>query len=101
MAWLAACRIGVLGLALLGSGALAQSEGLRVDGFGTLALYRADDPVTAFRADPRNRHGSRDGDWRSDGDTLASVQLSQRGPGRTEAVLQLLSKDDVERRYRP
>jgi len=41
---------------------------LKLDGFGTLSAYRADDPVASVRPDARNAVASLRG-WRLDGDS--------------------------------
>ena len=87
-------------LAVTASQATDVTDWLKLDTFGTLGAYRADDAVASVRADPRNPTPSLD-KLRVDGDTLLSGQLTAHGAGPFRAVLQVLSKDDITRRYRP
>ncbi|MEJ6003005.1 hypothetical protein [Paucibacter soli] len=73
---------------------------LKLDGFGTLGAYRADDPVAGVRADARTPTPSLR-QWRMDGDSLVAVQLTLDSPGEGRAVLQLIAKDEVPDRLRP
>ncbi len=72
-----------------------------VQGYATLAAHRGDDPVASFRPDPRNPNASRDGQWRTDGDSLAALQLGWDAAPGWRAVWQVLAKDDVAQRFRP
>lgn len=73
----------------------------RFEGYGSLGAYRGDDPVAGFRTDPRSARMSRNGRWLSDGDSMLALQASYDASDRLRAVWQLVSKDDVERRYSP
>lgn len=84
----------------LGAWAAGAEEGLRVEGFGTLAAYRADDAVAGLRAEQRTAHPTRR-DWRFDGDSLISTQLTVHPGGPVRGVLQLLAKDDLDQRWQP
>lgn len=73
---------------------------LRLDGFATLAAYRADDAVAGVRADARTPTASQR-QWRLDGDSLAALQLTATPRKDAHLVLQLLAKDEVPDRLRP
>jgi len=97
----------VPGLLLLaaGLGHTAPEEGelgewLKLDGFGTLGAYRSDDPVASMRPDARNANASLR-DWRLDGDSQLSAQLTLNPNGALRLVWQVLAKDDIVLRYRP
>lgn len=87
---------------LLGLNAHAADgeEWLRVEGFGTLSAYRADDAVAGLRAEQRTPQPSRH-DLRFDGDSLLSTQFTLKPAGPVRGVLQLLAKDDISARWRP
>lgn len=92
-----------LTLALTGAPGHAADLGewLKLEGFATLAAHAADDAVATLHADPRNPNGSRDGRWRFDGDSLASLQLTLNPQGELRGVAQWLAKDDLARRFAP
>jgi len=73
---------------------------LKLDGFGTLSAYRADDPVASVRPDARNAVASLRG-WRLDGDSQLSTQLTVNPNGALRLVWQVLAKDDIVLRFRP
>lgn len=101
LAWrLAAISCGVL---LDGAAAWAAEPvpGLEVAGYATLAAHRADDPVASYRPDSRNANASRDGKWRTDGDSTAALQLGWDAAPELRFVWQLLAKDDVVDRFKP
>jgi hypothetical protein len=81
--------------------AVEFGDWLKVDGFGTLGAYSGDDAVAGVRPDPRNPNVSRDGDWRWDGDSLLSAQLTLNPQGKFRLVGQFLAKDDVIKRFKP
>jgi len=98
-------RVGLhLTMAWLCSSAQAAApelpEWLRLDGFATLGVYRADDPVASVRADSRTPTPSLR-QWRMDGDSLAALQLTLNPGGEARAVLQLIAKDEIPDRLRP
>ncbi|WP_374356931.1 hypothetical protein, partial [Chitinimonas sp.] len=77
------------------------SDWVKVDGFGTVGAYMADDPIATARVDGRQSSGSRDGQWRYDGDTQLSVQATVNPAGPWRAVLQMLSKKDYQGSQQP
>lgn len=76
------------------------TDWLKLDGFGTLATYRADDPVAGVRSDQRTSQVTRK-DWRWDGDSQLTTQFTVNPSGPIRGVLQVLAKDDVTERYEP
>lgn len=85
-------------IAAPGAGELA--EWLRFDGFGTLSTYRSDDAIASMRPDGRNASASLR-DWRFDGDSQLSAQLTLNPNGPLRLVWQVLAKDDIVLRFRP
>ncbi|MBT9456518.1 MAG: hypothetical protein IV097_07840 [Burkholderiaceae bacterium] len=90
-----------LALAAASTHAADLGDAFKLEGFGTLAAHAADDPVATMRTDARNPNGSRDGRWRLDGDSLASLQLTVNPDGELRGVAQWLAKDDLAKRMRP
>lgn len=80
--------------------ALELPDWFKVDGFGTLGTYRADDDIASVRADARTPTPSRR-QWRTDGDSLLGLQLQLSPSDSLSAVAQILSKDDIQGRMRP
>ncbi len=81
--------------------AASLGDWLRVDVFGTVSAYQGDDPVAGVRPDQRSSQFSRDKDWRFDGDSLVSSQLTFNPNGKVRGVLQVLAKDDAIERFKP
>lgn len=81
--------------------AVELTEWLRLDGFGTLSAYQADDPVAGVRADQRTSQVTSNKKWRWDGDSQLTTQFTVNPNGEFRGVLQLLAKDDVDKRFRP
>lgn len=80
--------------------AVELTDWLRLDGFGTLATYRADDPVAGVRSDQRTSQVTRR-KWRWDGDSQLTTQLTVNPGKPLRGVVQVLAKDDVTDRYKP
>lgn len=78
-----------------------HGDGWQLEGFGSLALNRSNDPVATVRTDPRSASGTRAGEHQWDGDSLAGLQLSLAAASSLQAVWQVLAKDDLDGRYRP
>lgn len=76
------------------------SDWLKFDGFGTLGAFKANDPVAGLRADSRQSTYSLN-EWRFDGDTQASIQATLNPNGKLKAVLQLISKKDINSSHKP
>lgn len=76
------------------------SDWLKFDGFGTLGAFKANDPVAGLRADSRQSTYSLN-EWRFDGDTQASIQATLNPNGKLKAVLQLISKKDINSSSKP
>ena len=93
-------RLGIAGLLTLFIGAGSAQE-IQWEGYGTVAAHRGDDAVAGVRADGRNRHFSRDGDWVFDGDSLLAVQAQASHPRLGKLVWQALARDDVRHGLRP
>lgn len=81
--------------------AVELTDWLKLDAFGTLAAYQADDPVAGVRADQRTSQVTTNKDWRFDGDSQLTTQFTLNPQGRVRGVLQLLAKDDVTERFKP
>lgn len=91
-----------LGLALAHAPARAiEGEGWLLEGYGSLAINRSNDPVATVRAEPRSASGTQAGEHQWDGDSLAAVQLTLAPQSPVRVVWQLLAKDDLDGRYRP
>lgn len=76
------------------------SDWLKFDGFGTIGAFKANDPVAGLRADSRQSTYSLN-EWRFDGDTQASIQATLNPNGKLKAVLQLISKKDINSSHKP
>jgi len=76
------------------------ADWLKLDGFGTLGAYRSNDAVASMRPDARNANASLR-DWRFDGDSQLSAQLTLNPNGPLRLVWQVLAKDDIVLRFRP
>lgn len=76
------------------------SDWLRFDGFGTLGAYRGTSDVAGVRTEQRQRVVSFK-DWRFDGDSQASIQATLNPQGKLKAVVQLISKKDVNGSNKP
>ena len=76
------------------------SDWLKFDGFGTVGTFKANDPVAGLRADSRQSTYSLN-EWRFDGDTQASIQATLNPNGKLKAVLQLISKKDINSSHKP
>lgn len=69
-------------------------DNVRIEGFGTLGAFHADDPIGSVHADPRQKTGSTN-DTRLDADTLLAVQTTINPTGPVKGVMQLVSKQDA------
>lgn len=76
------------------------AEWVKLDGFGTLGAYRSNDAVASMRPDARNANASLR-DWRFDGDSQLSGQLTLNPNGPLRLVWQVLAKDDIVLHFRP
>ena len=79
----------------------AKAEGLQISGFGSLSTYRGDDAQVTVRPGDRVKNGSRDGEWRWDGDSVIGLQLRWEAQEHIELVWQVQASDDLVNRYRP
>ena len=76
------------------------SDWLKIDGFGTIGAYRGTSNVAGVRTEQRQRVLSYK-DWRFDGDSQASIQATLNPHGKLKAVVQLISKKDVDGSNKP
>ncbi len=76
------------------------SDWLKIDGFGTIGTYKGSSDVAGVRTDQRQRVVSFN-DWRFDGDSQASIQATVNPHGKLKAVLQLISKKDINGSHKP
>ncbi len=98
-------RWGLVALALCNAMAMqVRAETLpdwvKLDGFGTVGVYHADDPYATVRSDIRTSTGARN-EIRFDADSLFAVQLKLRPAGPFNAGFQLISKKEVNSSHRP
>ena len=96
-------RLATLLLCIVSAPAMAGIElgdWVRVDGFGTIGMYQADDPVAGYRVESTQRAYSRNA-LRFDGDTQLSLQAILNPHGPVKGVVQLLSKKACEGNYKP
>ncbi|MES2299312.1 MAG: hypothetical protein V4582_19890 [Pseudomonadota bacterium] len=91
---------GVLLLPLPACAGIELGDSISIDGFGTVGMYRAQDGVAGYRADPTQDVYSRNS-TRFDGDSQLSLQATLKPGGPLSGVVQLLSKRDVEGSLRP
>lgn len=95
------CPLMIAGLLVLPSAQADDlSDWLKFDGFGTVGSFKANDAVAGLRADSRQSTYSLD-KWRFDGDTQASIQATLNPNGKLKAVLQLISKKDINSSSKP
>ncbi len=91
-------------LAASGSLTPAHAESLpdwlKVDGFGTIGILHADDPIATVRTDGRNSSGAQN-ETRYDQDSVLGLQLTVRPEGPFNAGFQLISKKNSEATHRP
>lgn len=78
-----------------------RADSLELSGFGTLSAYHGDSDDAGVRPLSRVSAYSRGGAWRTDGDTVLGVQARLSLPQDWEAVWQVQSRDDLQRRFRP
>lgn len=76
------------------------SDWLKIDGFGTIGTYKGSSDVAGVRTDQKQRVVSYN-DWRFDGDSQASLQATLNPHGKLKAVLQLISKKDINGSNKP
>jgi hypothetical protein len=76
------------------------SDWLKFDGFGTIGTYKGNSDVAGVRTEQRQRVVSYQ-DWRFDGDSQASIQATLNPHGNLKAVVQLISKKDVNGSNKP
>ncbi len=76
------------------------SDWLKIDGFGTIGTYKGSSDVAGVRTDQRQRVVSFK-DWRFDGDSQASIQATLNPHGKLKAVVQLISKKDINNSNKP
>lgn len=76
------------------------SDWLKIDGFGTIGTYKGSSDVAGVRTDQKQRVVSFN-DWRFDGDSQASLQATLNPHGKLKAVLQLISKKDINGSNKP
>ena len=76
------------------------SDWLKIDGFGTIGTYKGSSDVAGVRTDQRQRVVSFN-DWRFDGDSQASIQATLNPHGKFKAVVQLISKKDINGSHKP
>jgi hypothetical protein len=76
------------------------SDWLKIDGFGTVGTYKGNSDIAGVRTDQKQRVVSYN-DWRFDGDTQASIQATLNPHGKLKAVLQLISKKDINGSNKP
>lgn len=81
---------------VLGQAAYAYDldDNVRLEGFGTLGAFKADDPIASVHADPRQKTGSVN-DVRLDADTLLAAQVTVNPNGALKGVMQFVSKQDA------
>lgn len=76
------------------------SDWFKVDGFGTVGAYKGNSSVAGVRTEQRQRTLSFK-DWKFDGDTQASIQMTVNPQGSLKGVVQLISKKDVNGSNKP
>lgn len=76
------------------------SDWLKIDGFGTVGVYKGNSSAAGVRVDPKQSTYSLN-DWRFDGDTQASLQATINPNGKFKGVVQLLSKKDIKSSSKP
>lgn len=76
--------------------AIDFGDHFRLEGFATLGVFQADDPVAMVRADPRQKDGSLDGKLQFDADTILALQATVNPTGPLKGVVQLISKQDYQ-----
>lgn len=91
----------VQGLCTTQAGAYDFGDYLRVEGFGTLGAFKANDPVATVRADPRQKNGSLGYHTRYDADTLLAAQATINPMGPIKGVVQVVSKQDYQGSQKP
>lgn len=84
---------------LLGTAAHAGyglfNDGLRIDGFGTVGAFQADNDEVKVKADSRQKLGSQN-NLRFDGDTLLAAQATVNPAGPLKGVWQMVSHRKVD-----
>lgn len=76
------------------------NEWFKFDAFGTVGMYRGNSDIAGVRTDQKQSIYSLK-DWRFDGDSQASAQLTVNPTGSFKGVLQLISKKDVKGSNQP
>lgn len=76
------------------------SDWIKFDGFGTIGTYKGNSNVAGVRTDQRQSIYSLK-DWRFDGDSQASLQATLNPHGQFKAVLQVISKKDINGSNKP
>ncbi|MBC3872455.1 porin [Undibacterium flavidum] len=76
------------------------SDWLKIDGFGTVGAYKGNNANAGVRVDTKQSTYSQN-EWRFDGDTQASIQATLNPHGKLKAVLQLISKKDINSSHKP
>lgn len=91
-----------ISLLTLSSAARADefSDWFKVDGFGTIGGYKGNSSVAGVRTDQRQRTLSFN-DWKFDGDSQASLQMTVNPHGNLKGVVQLISKKDINGSNQP
>ncbi|MDE2592596.1 MAG: hypothetical protein KGL57_00045 [Burkholderiales bacterium] len=69
-------------------------DNVRLEGFGTLGAFKADDPIASVHADPREKTGSLN-EVRLDADTVLAAQFTVNPHGDLKGVMQFVSKQDA------
>lgn len=70
-------------------------DNVRIEGFGTLGAYHADDPVAMVRADARQKIGSTN-NVQLDADSLLAAQVTVNPNSPIKGVMQFVSKQDYK-----
>ncbi|WMW80019.1 hypothetical protein RF679_15405 [Undibacterium cyanobacteriorum] len=91
-----------ISLLTLSSAARADefSDWFKVDGFGTVGGYKGNSTVAGVRTEQRQRTLSFN-EWKFDGDSQASLQMTVNPHGNLKGVVQLISKKDVNGSNQP
>ncbi|TXI88695.1 MAG: hypothetical protein E6Q34_11990 [Burkholderiaceae bacterium] len=76
------------------------AEWFKFDGFGTIGAYKGNSNVAGVRTEQRQRTLSFN-EWKFDGDTQASIQMTVNPHGNLKGVVQLISKKDVDGSNKP
>lgn len=88
--------LAISSLCLASAHAIDIGDHFRVEGFETLGVFQANDPIATVRADPRQKDGSLDGELQFDADTILALQGTVNPTGPIKGVVQLISKQDYK-----